>query len=123
MAYRLVGADNGADKVEWLGSSTATASTLLASHERDDERTDRDEAAEWLIDYLEANDGASIAGAAIKAAAAVGIAKTTLTRARKRAGGVSVKAGCRHGMLSGDQPDEFVKGRLSCPLCAMEATS
>ena len=98
MAYRLVGADNGAAKVEWLGSSTATASTLFASHERDDERTERDEAAEWLIDYLEANDGAAIAGAAIKAAAAVGIAKTTLTRARKRAGVVSVKAGMKGRM-------------------------
>jgi putative DNA primase/helicase len=97
MAYRLVGADNGAAKVEWLGSSTATASTLLASHEGDEERSDRDEAAEWLIDYLEANDGAAIAGAVIKAAAAVGIAKTTLTRARKRAGVISVKAGMRDG--------------------------
>jgi putative DNA primase/helicase len=161
LAYRLVGADNGVAKVEWLGSSEATAATLLASHERDDERTERDEAAEWLIDYLEANDGTAIAGAVIKAAAAVGIAKTTLTRARQRAGVTSVKAGmkdgwswnlgprriheesegttsqdvgssvpsvdsssrCRHGMIDGDQPDAWLKGRLSCPECALEAAA
>jgi putative DNA primase/helicase len=160
MAYRLVGADNGAARVEWLGSSTATASTLLASHERDDERTERDEAAEWLTDYLEANGGQAKAGDAIKAAAGDGIAKTTLHRARKRAGVTSLKAGmqggwvwnleprrnheetegpgsqdvgssvpsvdssrCRHGMPGGGQPDPWLKGRLSCSLCALEAAS
>jgi RecA-family ATPase len=161
LAYQLVEAHNGVAGVRWCGSSSATASTLLASHERDDERTERDEAAEWLIDYLEANDGTAIAGVVIKAAAAVGIAKTTLTRARARAGVTSVKAGmrdgwtwnlgprriheesegttsqdvgssvpsvdssgrCRHGMVDGDQPDAWLKGRLACPLCAQEAAS
>jgi RecA-family ATPase len=160
LAYRLVGADNGVARVEWLGSSSATAATLLAAHERDDERTERDEAAEWLIDYLTANGGQAKAGDAIKAAAGDGIARATLDRARKRVGVTSVKAGmqggwvwsldsrrsheepedlssqdvrpsrpsvsssrCRHGMAGGDQPDDFVKGRLACPQCAMEAAS
>jgi hypothetical protein len=30
---------------------------------------------------------------------------------------------CPHGRPGGDQPDDFVKGRLSCPECAMEAVS
>ena len=28
---------------------------------------------------------------------------------------------CPHGMAGGNQPDEFIKGRLACPRCAMEA--
>jgi putative DNA primase/helicase len=160
LAYRLVGADNGAAKVEWLGLSTATASTLLAAHERDDERTERDEAAEWLIDYLTDNGGEAKAGDVIKAAVGDGISRATLDRARKRAGVTSVKSGmkggwvwslarrrsheepeglssqdvsssgssvssssrCRHGMQGGDQPDPWLKGRLSCPECALAAT-
>ena len=27
---------------------------------------------------------------------------------------------CKHGMKNGDQPDDFVGGRLSCPVCALE---
>jgi putative DNA primase/helicase len=104
LAYQLVGADNGAAKVEWLGSSTATASTLLSSHEGDDERTARDEASEWLIDYLETNGGRAKAGDAIRAAAADGIAKATLTRARKRAGITSVKAGMEGGWVWSLEP-------------------
>jgi putative DNA primase/helicase len=86
MAYRLVGADNGAAKVEWLGSSTATASTLLAAHERDDERSERDEAVEWLIDYLSANGGQADRKDLLKLARADGISESTLKRARTRAG-------------------------------------
>jgi hypothetical protein len=121
MAYRLVGADNGAAKVEWLGPSTATAHTLLATHERDDERTERDEAAEWLIDYLSANGGQAERKDLLKLARADGISESTLKRARTRAGievnrqgfgGGSVWS-LPHSVHHLDRSDQVSKGELN----------
>lgn len=59
---------------------------------------DRREAVAWLTDYIEEN-GSCTAAAAIKAAAQVGISKTTLTRARKAAGVASKKDGMAGGWV------------------------
>ncbi len=108
LAYRIdsatVTADDGIDadtgRVTWHGPSTTHVSALLQrGPEGDDERSERDEAADWLVDYLTANGGTAPAGETIKAASAVGIAKTTLTRARKRANVHSAKAGMTGGWV------------------------
>lgn len=70
---------------------------LRDSTHTDDERTERDEAVRWLTAYLESLGGTVPAGDAIKAAAAAGIAKTTLTRARTRAGVSTSKGGLHDG--------------------------
>lgn len=99
LAYRLQGADNGVARVQWCGESTASAATLLASPSGEDERSERDEAVEWLDGFLEEHGGEVRAGDAIKAAKADGIAERTLQRARKRAGIASVKAGLHGGWV------------------------
>ena len=78
-------------------SERSVADVLRDARGGDDERTERDEAASWLVDYLTANGGSGSARDAIKAAAGHGITKTTLTRARQRAGVRSAK----HGMTGG----------------------
>lgn len=81
-----------------LGESDRSVSDIIRdSQGGDDERQERNEAAAWLIDYLAEQGGSCSAGEAIKAAAAVGLAKTTLTRARKSAHVRSAK----HGMTGG----------------------
>jgi len=99
LAYRLEPVYNGVARVQWCGQSDATAATVLATLGDDDERTERDEAAEWLVDYLSRNGGEAKAGDAIKAAGIDGIAKTTLTRGRQRAGVSSTKAGMHGGWV------------------------
>lgn len=66
---------------------------MLRDNGSDDDRDARDEAVEWLEKYLADSGGEAIASDAIKAAARDGIARTTLTRARKRAGVTSSKDG------------------------------
>ena len=85
-------------KLVMLGESDRSVSDILCDrHTDDDDRSERDEAAAWLLDCLTSDGGSAKASDAIKAAAAHGIAKTTLTRARKRAGVRSAK----HGMTGG----------------------
>jgi hypothetical protein len=81
-----------------LGESERSVSDLLRdARGDDDDRTERDEAADWLVDYLTMRGGTAMAADTIKAALAVGVAKTTLTRARARAGVTSSKAGMAGG--------------------------
>lgn len=96
LAYRLVSSGEVA-KVQWEGTVAHSASDLLSRRDDDDERSERDEAAEWLADYLTANGGEAKAGDVIRAASRDGIAKTTLHRARKRAGVGTVKSGLHGG--------------------------
>ncbi|MDP9117744.1 MAG: AAA family ATPase [Actinomycetota bacterium] len=95
LSYQLVDSpDHGCARVQWLGTSAHNAGSLLSMPPRDDdERTERDEAAEWLTKYLVDSGGEAIAADVIKAANRDGIAKTTLHRARKRAGVTSTKDG------------------------------
>jgi RecA-family ATPase len=100
LAYQLVDSpDHGCARVQWLGATSHQAGDLLGRHDQDEDRTERDEAADWLVDYLQRNGGECRAGDAIKAAARDGIAKSTLTRARQRAGVDSVKAGMSGGWV------------------------
>lgn len=66
---------------------------MLRDRGNDEDADERDEAVDWLTKYLADSGGEAIASDAIKAAARDGIAKTTLTRARKRAGVASNKDG------------------------------
>lgn len=87
LAYRLVDTGHGCARVEWeTGTVDHTAASLLRPAEDDDERTDRDEAADWLTGYLEQQGGTAPKANIDKAARAAGIAPATLKRARTRAG-------------------------------------
>jgi RecA-family ATPase len=99
LAYRVAEADNGVACIVWDGTSTHRASDLLDRREDDDERSERHEAVEWLLDYLARNGGEVRAGDATRDAARDGIAKTTLHRARRRAGVGSVKSGLHGGWV------------------------
>jgi AAA domain len=106
LAYRLEPADNGMARVMWLGEATATAASLL-SLGGPDERSERDEAVDWLTDYLQQREGQAPAGEVLKAAAADGISKVTLHRARKRAGVTTSKAGLHGGWTWSLDPRRF----------------
>lgn len=101
LAYHLVDSpQHHCARVEWLGHHDASAADLLRSYDGDeDQRTERDEAVDWLICYLADRGGRAAARDAIKAAMRDGIAKTTLTKARKRAGVESTKAGFGGGWV------------------------
>jgi hypothetical protein len=90
LAYALVDSpDHGCARIEWLGTSTHSAGALLAGPRDDDERTERDEARDWLLDYLKRDDdqGWEAPSALIKKAAhAEGISERTLKRAKASAG-------------------------------------
>jgi hypothetical protein len=93
LAYRLVNDGlRGCARVVWEGISEHKATTLLAERGSDDERSDRDEAAEWLTGYLIDHGGEDRAGEIFKAARRDGIAQHTIQRARKRAGVTTTKA-------------------------------
>ncbi|MGI8700370.1 MAG: AAA family ATPase [Nocardioidaceae bacterium] len=96
-------------RVEWLGETDAQATDHLGRRDDPDDRTERDEAVDWLLDYLDRNGGEAGAGDAIKAAARDGIARTTLTRARQRAGVRSVKSGMDAGWVWQLNPEESTK--------------
>ena len=89
LAYRLVpDTDHGCARVEWLGETGHYARDLLTEHtgpDGTDDRTERDEAADWLVGYLTDNGGEAAPADAKKAAKAAGIAVRTLERARVRA--------------------------------------
>lgn len=99
LAFRLVDAGHGCARVQWDGGSTHSAADLLGHRDGDNERGERDEAAQWLLDYLDQRGGHVKAGDVIKAAAADGIAKTTLTRARQRARVATAKSGMHDGWV------------------------
>jgi hypothetical protein len=100
LAYRLVDSpDHGCARVEWLGATEHRAADLLGRHEDDDERSERDEAAEWLLSYLSDREGEAKAADVLKAAKADGIAERTMQRARKRAGIESQRRGFGEGAV------------------------
>jgi hypothetical protein len=122
LGYRLTNSpEHGCARVEWLGATGHLPADLLGRREDDDDRSDRDEAAEWLTAYLDDHDGQVSAGDAIKAAGLDGINKTTLHRARKRAGIVSVKAGLHGGWLW-QHPGRFHEGSEGSSSQALESS-
>ncbi len=88
LAYRLVDdPTNGCARIQWEDSPVEhTAASLLAAVSDDDTRTERDEAADWLIDYLTANGGQAPRTDVLKGARAAGYSEATLKRAKDRAG-------------------------------------
>ncbi|MDP9427575.1 MAG: AAA family ATPase [Actinomycetota bacterium] len=87
LAYRLVGdPDNGCARIEWEDAPVEhTAASLLRGPVDDDERTERDEAAVWLLGYLTDNGGTAARKDIVKAARAAGYSEATLKRAKDRA--------------------------------------
>jgi hypothetical protein len=96
LTYRIVGADNGASRIDWLGASPHTAEGLLAQPANDEDRSAVDEAVEFLRERLA--DG-PVEAATVKAEARrAGVAEKTLWRAAKRLG---VKTNDRAGFGRG----------------------
>jgi hypothetical protein len=83
-----------------LGETDQTVGDLLDQQGGSaDERSERTEAAEWLVSYLADNGGTALAKDIYKAAKADGIAEATLRRARKRAGVTSERSGYQGGSV------------------------
>ncbi len=78
-------------RVEWLGETEHDARELLGNQVAE-ERSELDEAWEWLRQHLEGEGGTAAAGKVIWAAKRDGIAERILQRARKKNGVVSRKA-------------------------------
>lgn len=105
IAYRIepakIDADDGpawTSRLVVIGDAERSVTDVLRDAHLDaDDRSERGEAVKWLLDYLAGRGGQAPAGEAQKAAAADGIAKSTLTRARKRAGIVTTKGGMGTG--------------------------
>jgi len=94
LAYQLVDSpEHGCARVEWLGVSQHSAGSLLSVPRDEDERSDRDEAVDWLTKYLVDQGGEAIASDVLRVATKDGITRTTLGRARTRAGVSSTKDG------------------------------
>jgi AAA domain-containing protein len=88
LAYRLVpDSALGCAWVKWEdGPVEHTATTLLRPSVDDQDRTERDEAADWLTDYLIGNGGTAPRKDILRAARAAGYSEATLKRAKNRAG-------------------------------------
>jgi len=98
LTYRLQPAPNlDVARVQWGGKSTYRADDLLHRPETDEDRTERDDAVEWLLAHLEGAGFSATAAETISAASRDGINKTTLHRARKRARVTTAKAGMHGG--------------------------
>lgn len=101
LAYRLISDDElGCARVEWEpGPVDLTAAALLSAPRNEEERGERDEAAEWLSNYLSDAGGSAKASDVFKAARADGLAERTLKRARDRAGVTSERRGFGQGSV------------------------
>ena len=86
MTYRLESApDSHVARVVWLGESAHRADSLLSAPADAEERTERDEAADWLVGYLADNGGTAERKNVFKAARAAGFSEATLKRAKDKA--------------------------------------
>ncbi len=111
LAYRLDADElHGCVRVNWQGISARRAADLLADRGTEDERTERDEAAEWLTAWLTDNGGEGKAGEIIKAAEKDGIGRYALHRAKRRAHVTTAKSSLRGGWLWRlDLPEDCTK--------------
>ena len=100
LGYRLVPDElHGCGRIEWLGQSDHRASDLLGDPSREDDRSERDEAADWLVAYLTDLGGEAAAKDVKKAAIAAGFAERTLARARDKAGVTTGRTGFGKGAV------------------------
>jgi hypothetical protein len=104
LTYRIDGVEiatdegpAGAGVLMWTGETDRRVRDIMA--DAGEERTERDEAADWLTGYLMDHGCEAKAGDVIKAARADGIAERTLKRARTRAGVTSQRRGFGQGAV------------------------
>lgn len=104
LTYRIDGAEIATDEgmagtglLVWTGESNRRVRDILA--DAGGERTERDEATDWLTGYLIDNGGEARAADVMRAARADGIAERTLKRARARAGVTSQRRGFGQGAV------------------------
>jgi archaellum biogenesis ATPase FlaH len=94
LAYQLTDSpEHGCARVEWLGASMHTAGQLLAGPRDEDERTERDDAADWLHAYLVDNGGEASRRDLVKAARSEGHSERTLQRALRSANVTTARVG------------------------------
>lgn len=100
LAYRLVGTDNGAARIEWIEETEHTADELTGQRGLGDAE-ERDAAAEFLRDYISQHGGEASAKEASDALiTAFGpMAKATVKRLRERAGIHTRKSAMSGGWL------------------------
>ena len=92
LAFRLVGVETlGAARVEWLGESELGASDLVATPSDDDRRSAVDDACQLLREILA--DGPLPQNDVEAHARAAGLSRSTLKRAKKKAGVESERVG------------------------------
>jgi hypothetical protein len=84
LSFRVVGAENGAAVIEWLGQSEHSASTLIAAPADGPERASAKEARQFLSGFLQ--DGPRTSKETLAAARAAGISPKQLERARQTLG-------------------------------------
>lgn len=86
-------------RLNFTGESDRSVADILGDSGDADERSERDEAADWLHEYLTdpTHGGEASAADVLKAGTAAGYAKRTLQRARKRAGVTSQRSGFGQG--------------------------
>ncbi len=100
LAYRLVDdPEHGCARVQCEGVTHHSAHDLLSLRESEDERSERDEVARWLADFLTGCGGEASALDVYKAGSVEGYTKDSLKRAKKRAGVESVKTGMAGGWV------------------------
>ncbi len=104
LTYRIDGAQiatdegmAGAGLLVWTGETDRRVRDIMA--DADGERTERDDAAEWLTGYLTDQGGEAAAKDVFASAHAERIAERTLKRARKRAGVTSQRRGFGQGAV------------------------
>ena len=81
----------------WTGETDRRVRDIMA--DAGEERSNRDEAAKWLIDYLTDLCGEAPAKDVKKAAVAAGFTERTLDRARSRAGVTTGRTGFGKGAV------------------------
>ena len=100
LAYKLVYDElHDVGRVDWLGASEHRAGDLLAEPVDQDDRSDRDAAAEWLTAHLTDLGGEDSAKDVKQAARAAGFSERTLDRARKRANVTTGRSGFGKGAV------------------------
>lgn len=123
LAYRLVGDDRfGCARIEWDEAPVEhTAASLLRAPVDDDERSERDELADWLVDFLIGNGGQAPAKEVFRAGQAEGYRQDALKRAKSRRGIRSEKAGFGSGWVWRIEPSHSEGSTKSAKGAASES--
>lgn len=104
------GATTSVGRVAWLGESDTTVRDLLQrTPQADEDRSEREEVADWLVDFLVTNGGEAPAKDVMKAGQAEGYSRDALKRAKGRRIR-SEKSGFGAGWVWRLAPEESTKG-------------